>query len=50
MPEDEPIFVIPTHRLRDVGQTVEAYDKHFRRNGHAVTMIVFDDSSIVNQR
>jgi len=50
MPDPEPIFVIPTNRLRDVGQTVEAYDEHFRRNGHAVTMIVFDDSSLVNQQ
>jgi hypothetical protein len=46
----EPIFVIPTNRLRDVGETVEAYDEHFRRNGHAVTMIVCDDSSVVNQQ
>jgi hypothetical protein len=50
MPDEEPIFVIPTNRLRDVGETVEAYDEHFRRNGHAVTMIVFDDSSAVNQQ
>jgi hypothetical protein len=50
MPEVEPIFVIPTNRLRDVGETVEIYDEHFRRNGHAVTMIVFDDSSVVNQQ
>ena len=50
MLDDEPIFVIPTNRLRDVGETVEAYDEHFRRNGHAVTMIVFDDSSVVNQQ
>ncbi|MDB5314152.1 MAG: hypothetical protein JWO38_8354 [Gemmataceae bacterium] len=38
-------FVIPTYRLRDVGETVEAYDEHFWRNGHAPTIIVFDDSS-----
>lgn len=38
-------FVIPTYRLRDVGETVEQYDQHFRRNGHAVPMIVFDDST-----
>ncbi|HKI16681.1 MAG TPA: hypothetical protein VKA15_02320, partial [Isosphaeraceae bacterium] len=50
MLDDGPIFVIPTNRLRDVGETVEAYDEHFRRNGHAVTMIVFDDSSVVNQQ
>jgi hypothetical protein len=42
-------FVIPTYRLRDVGETVEQYDEHFRRNGHSVQMIVFDDSSPVNQ-
>jgi hypothetical protein len=49
MLDADPIFVIPTNRLRDVGETVEVYDEHFRRNGHAVTMIVFDDSSVVNQ-
>jgi hypothetical protein len=38
-------FVIPTYRLRDVGATVEAYDEHFWRNGHAPRIIVFDDSS-----
>lgn len=42
-------FVIPTYRLRDVGQTVEAYDEHFRKNGHAIDLVVFDDSSAVNQ-
>jgi hypothetical protein len=42
-------FVIPTHRLRDVGETVEHYDEHFWRNGHSVQMIVFDDSSPANQ-
>jgi hypothetical protein len=38
-------FVIPTYRLRDVGETVQLYDEHFWRNGHSVRMIVFDDSS-----
>jgi hypothetical protein len=42
-------FVIPTYRLRDVGETVEQYDEHFRRNGHAPKIIVFDDSSPVAQ-
>jgi hypothetical protein len=42
-------FVIPTYRLRDVGETVEYYDEHFWRNGHLVRMIVFDDSSPANQ-
>lgn len=38
-------FVIPTYRLRDVGDTVEQYDEHFWRNGHRVRMMIFDDSS-----
>jgi hypothetical protein len=42
-------FVIPTYRLRDVGETVEHYDEHFWRNGHSVRMIVFDDSSPAGQ-
>jgi hypothetical protein len=49
MQERELFFVIPTHRLRDVGETVEHYDEHFWRNGHSVRMIVFDDSSPSNQ-
>jgi hypothetical protein len=49
MQEEELFFVIPTYRLRDVGETVEHYDEHFWRNGHAVRMIVFDDSSPANQ-
>lgn len=39
------LFTIPTYRLRDVGETIEAYDEHFWRNGHSVPIIVFDDSS-----
>ncbi len=42
-------FVIPTYRLRDVGETVEQYDEHFWRNGHSVPILVFDDSSPANQ-
>jgi len=49
MQENELFFVIPTYRLREVGETVEHYDEHFWRNGHAVPMIVFDDSSPANQ-
>ncbi len=49
MPANDLFFVIPTYRLRDVGETVEHYDEHFWRNGHSVRMIVFDDSSPVNQ-
>jgi hypothetical protein len=49
MQEKDVFFVIPTYRLRDVGETVEHYDEHFWRNGHSVRMIVFDDSSPANQ-
>jgi len=49
MHEQELFFVIPTYRLRDVGETVEHYDEHFWRNGHSLKMIVFDDSSPANQ-
>jgi hypothetical protein len=49
MPANDLFFVIPTYRLREVGETVEHYDEHFWRNGHSVRMIVFDDSSPVNQ-
>ena len=47
--ERDLYFVIPTYRLREVGETVEHYDEHFWRNGHSVRMIVFDDSSPANQ-
>src|SRR5689334_15448791 len=50
MREKELSFVIPTHRLRDVGETIEQYDEHFWRNGHAVRMVVFDDSTPTNQQ
>jgi len=50
MQERDPSFVIPTYRLRDVGETVEAYDEHFWRNGHAIPILVFDDSSASNQQ
>ncbi|MET0282139.1 MAG: hypothetical protein ABW278_13595, partial [Steroidobacteraceae bacterium] len=49
MQEKELTFVIPTYRLREVGETVEQYDEHFRRNGHSVPIVVFDDSSPANQ-
>ena len=48
MSEKDLFFVIPTNRLRDVGETVEQYDEHFWRNGHSVRMTVFDDSSPSN--
>lgn len=50
MPDESSAFVIPTYRLRDVGETVEAYDENFWRNGHSIPMIVFDDSSMANHR
>lgn len=48
MSEQALSFVVPTHRLREVGETVETYDDHFCRNGHSVPLIVFDDSSVAN--
>jgi hypothetical protein len=50
MLKPSPVFVIPTYRLRDVAATVEAYDEHFRRNGHSLDIVVFDDSGVVNQQ
>lgn len=47
--QNEIFFVIPTYRLRDVGETVEQYDEHFWRNGQTVRMIVFDDSTPTTQ-
>jgi hypothetical protein len=49
MQEHDPLFVIPTYRLRDVGETVESYDEHFWRNGHALPILVFDDSTASTQ-
>ncbi len=48
MNEPESYFAIPTHRLRDVGQTVHEYDEHFWRNGHSPQIMVFDDSTPSN--
>src|SRR5262245_34139827 len=48
MKDNELTFVIPTYRLRDVGETVQRYDENFWRNGHSVPIIVFDDSSVAN--
>ena len=44
----ETYFVVPTHRLRDVSETIHDYDEHFWRNGHSPQMIVFDDSTPSN--
>jgi hypothetical protein len=43
-------FAVPTYRLRDVAQTVEAYDENFSSNGHVVKLMVFDDSSPATQQ
>jgi len=48
MNEPESYFAVPTHRLRDVDQTVREYDEHFWRNGHSPKIIVFDDSTPSN--
>ena len=48
MTNPELYFVIPTHRLRDVGATIHEYDEHFWRNGHSLQMMVFDDSTQAN--
>ncbi|HWW84019.1 MAG TPA: hypothetical protein VNZ26_10480 [Vicinamibacterales bacterium] len=50
MDAHELSFVIPTYRLRDVGDAIEQYDRHFWNNGHALKLIVFDDSSPANQQ
>jgi len=43
-------FVIPTYRLRDVGETIRLYDEHFYKNGHVVDLVVFDDSTVGTQQ
>src|ERR1700675_3277390 len=48
MREPEMTFAIPTYRLRDVADTIEKYDENFSRNGHALHIVVFDDSSLAN--
>ncbi len=50
MAKGEIVFVIPTYRLRDVGETIEKYDENFWRNGHSVKIMVFDDSSIATHQ
>jgi hypothetical protein len=40
------VFVIPTYRLRDVCDTVVAYDTNFWNSGHATSIVVFDDSTV----
>lgn len=45
MEPETTVFAIPTYRLRDVAETIEAYDTNFWRNSHAVKLILFDDSA-----
>jgi hypothetical protein len=49
MKDTEVTFVIPTHRLRDAAETVDAYDEHFWRGGHDVRIVVFDDGTIASR-
>ena len=49
MKDPELTFVIPTYRLRDVAATVDAYDEHFWRNGHDVSIVIFDDGNLANR-
>jgi len=49
MNNGELTFVIPTYRLREVGETIRQYDEHFWRNGHILDLIVSDDSSTAAQ-
>lgn len=49
MNDPDLFFVVPTYRLREVGETIKQYDEHFWRNGHSVRLLVLDDSSSANQ-
>jgi hypothetical protein len=49
MSDPERYFVIPTQRLRDVGETIHEYDEHFWRNGHSPQILIFDDSTPANE-
>jgi hypothetical protein len=50
MNQPQTIFTIPTYRLRDVPETIEAYDDNFHRNGHTAKIMVFDDSSMAGHQ
>ncbi|MFA4953114.1 MAG: hypothetical protein WC584_02750 [Candidatus Pacearchaeota archaeon] len=40
----QAIFVIPTYRPQEIGETVARYSENFRSFGYSVPIIVFDDS------
>src|SRR3989344_2675702 len=42
--ELEPVFCIPTYRLRDVKETIIKYDQHFHDMKREVPIWIFDDS------
>jgi len=42
--DNEAIFVIPTYRPNNIGETVGRYSDSFRSFGYRVPIIVFDDS------
>ncbi|MFH0948920.1 MAG: hypothetical protein V1802_00355 [Candidatus Aenigmatarchaeota archaeon] len=49
--DSDPVFVIPTCRLRDVGKAVELYDENFHNYGRKINIWVFDDSPVsVNKK
>lgn len=50
MHSHEPVFVIPTYRLKDVGKAVAAFDAHFHQHGHSIPIWVFDDSTYDGHR
>jgi hypothetical protein len=46
MNDPDLFFIVPTYRLREVGETIKHYDEHFGRNGHSLR----DRHLLVNSR
>lgn len=44
------VLAIPTYRATDIAQTVSLYGQNFKRHGHDVPIMVFDDSNRSNAR
>src|SRR3989344_6377908 len=42
--DSQAIFVIPTYRPQEVGETVARYSENFRSFGYSIPIVVFDDS------